>query len=96
MDGDLDHMSREQLVTEVKELRQGIREHQDSTGHDLCWHCPALWSLLPEQSEPLPMVPKLAGVLARVHQASSITRRAGARTAIRLVVCHCGLDGPSG
>jgi hypothetical protein len=47
-DEDLIPMSREQLVAEVKKLRAGIRTHRDSTGHDLCWHHPALWSLLPE------------------------------------------------
>jgi hypothetical protein len=57
MDSDLAHMSREQLLAEVKRLRRGIREHRDSTGHELCWHHPALWSLLPEQSDPLPAVP---------------------------------------
>ena len=29
-----------QLVEEVKKLRMGIREHRDSTGHDLCWRHP--------------------------------------------------------
>jgi hypothetical protein len=57
MDDDLDQMSREQLATEVKRLREGIRKHRDSSGQDLCWHHPALWSLLPERSDPLPVVP---------------------------------------
>jgi hypothetical protein len=57
MDDDLEAMSREQLIAEVRRLRQGIREHRDSTGHDLCWHHPALWSLLPEKTDPLPVVP---------------------------------------
>lgn len=57
MDADLEGLSREQLIAEVKRLRQGIREHRDSTGHELCWHHPALWSLLPETSDPLPTVP---------------------------------------
>jgi hypothetical protein len=57
MDADLESMSREQLVAEVKKLRDGIRKHRDSTGQELCWHHPALWSLLPEQSDPLPVVP---------------------------------------
>jgi hypothetical protein len=57
MDEDLDRMSREQLVDQIKKLRQGIREHRDSTRHDLCWHHPALWSLLPERTDPLPVVP---------------------------------------
>ena len=57
MDDDLEKMSREQLAAEVRKLRRGIREHRDSTEHDLCWHHPALWSLLPQQSDPLPTVP---------------------------------------
>ena len=57
MDHDLDLMSRDQLVLEVKKLRQGIRAHRDSTGHELCWHHPALWALLPEHTDPLPVVP---------------------------------------
>ena len=48
MDDDLDVLTREQLVDEVKRLRAGIRAHRDSSGHDLCWHHPALWQLLPE------------------------------------------------
>lgn len=58
MDEDLDHLSREQLVAEVRMLRNGIRAHRDSTGHDLCWHHPALWSLLPEKTDPRPVVPE--------------------------------------
>lgn len=58
MDSDLDDMSRAHLMAEVKKLRRAIRAHRDSTGHDLCWHHPALWSLLPEQSDPLPEVPQ--------------------------------------
>ena len=58
MDDDLDQMSREQLVAEVKRLRAGIREHRDSTGHALCWHHPDLWALLPERTDPVPVVPE--------------------------------------
>ena len=58
MDEDLDAMPREQLVAEVKKLRAGIRTHRDSSGHDLCWHHPALWSLLPEKTLPTIAVPK--------------------------------------
>jgi hypothetical protein len=57
MDEDLDTMSREQLVAEVRKLRGAIRAHRDSTGHDLCWHHPAMWSLLPEKVEPALAVP---------------------------------------
>jgi len=58
MDSDLDQMNREELIAEVKKLRKGIRDHRDTTGHDLCWYHPALWSLLPEKTDPLPSVPK--------------------------------------
>lgn len=57
MDEDLEQMSREQLIAEVTKLRRGIREHRDSTGHDLCWHHPGLWGLLPERTDPIPAVP---------------------------------------
>lgn len=48
MDDDLEAMSSEQLLNEVRRLRAGIRQHRDSGGHDLCWHHPQLWGLLPE------------------------------------------------
>lgn len=48
MDDDLQKMTREELMAEVKKLRAGIREHRDSSGHTLCWHHPGLWGLLPE------------------------------------------------
>ena len=57
MDNDLELMDRDALVAEVKKLRTGIREHRDSTGHDLCWHHPALWALLPEKTKPSIAVP---------------------------------------
>jgi hypothetical protein len=58
MDEDLMAMTREQLIEEVRKLRQGIRSHRDSSGHDLCWYHPALWRLLPEKQDPLPTVPE--------------------------------------
>jgi hypothetical protein len=58
MDNDLDGMTREQLVDEVKRLRNGIREHRDAKMHELCWHHPALWGLLPEKTDPIPVVPE--------------------------------------
>ena len=57
MDTDLDQMTREELIAEVQKLRQGIREHRDGSRHELCWHAPALWGLLPERTDPLPLVP---------------------------------------
>lgn len=58
MDEDLTRMSLEELVAEVKRLRQGIRMHRDSSDQELCWHQPALWALLPEKQDPLPTVPE--------------------------------------
>ena len=57
MDDDLDRMDRAELLAEAKKLRAGIREHRDSTGHELCWHHPNLWSLLPERVDPSIAVP---------------------------------------
>ena len=56
-DHDLEALNRDQLVAEVKRLRAGIRAHRDSTGHDLCWHHPDLWGLLPERIAPEVAVP---------------------------------------
>jgi len=57
VDKDLDQMTRDQLVAEMKKLREGIRTHRDSSGQELCWHHPALWGLLPEKTDPVPAVP---------------------------------------
>lgn len=58
MDHDLEQLSREELIAEIVRLRNGIRRHRDSSGHELCWHHPDLWGLLPEKSDPLPIVPE--------------------------------------
>lgn len=57
LDDDLSRMSRDELMAEVRRLRRGIRGHRDSSGHDLCWHHPQLWGLLPEPMEPDVAVP---------------------------------------
>jgi hypothetical protein len=57
MDEDLDRLSREELLAEVKRLREGIRGHRDSSGQALCWHHPQLWGLLPEAIPPEIAVP---------------------------------------
>jgi hypothetical protein len=57
MDDDLDGMTRDQLIGEVKRLRAGIRAHRDSSAHDLCWHHPQLWGLLPDRVQPEIAVP---------------------------------------
>jgi len=48
LNDDLADLTKQQLIDEVIRLRAGIRAHRDSSGHDLCWHHPQLWSLLPE------------------------------------------------
>ena len=58
MDDDLDQLSRDALVDEVRRLRHAIRAHRDTSGHDLCWHHPDLWGLLPERTDPVPTVPE--------------------------------------
>jgi hypothetical protein len=57
MDEDLVQLDRDALIAEIKRLRAGIREHRDSSGHDLCWHHPKLWGLLPEKLDPAVSVP---------------------------------------
>ncbi len=51
MDDDLDDLTASELRVEVERLRAGIRQHRDGTGHELCWHHPDLWDLLPEAGE---------------------------------------------
>lgn len=57
-DNDLEGMERAALIAEAKRLRAAIREHRDSSGMELCWHHPRLWSLLPERLEPDICVPE--------------------------------------
>ena len=47
-DADLDAMDPAALAAEARRLRVAIRAHRDSSGHDLCWHWPELWALLPD------------------------------------------------
>jgi hypothetical protein len=58
MDEDLEQFNRAELVAEIKKLRSGIRRHRDSTKHELCWHHPHLWGLLPEKVDPEIAVPE--------------------------------------
>ena len=77
MDNDLDAMSR-RMIVEIKKLRQGVRQHRDSSLHELCWHQPQLWGLLPEPTDPLPVVPDLAAIPARMRAGvPAIARHAG-------------------
>lgn len=73
MDDDLNQMSREDLIGEVKRLRAGVRRHRDSSGHELCWHHPDLWSLLPDLDQPDPVVPDWPQFLRGcIHYRSSL------------------------
>jgi hypothetical protein len=75
-DDDLETLSREDLVAEVKKLRAGIRSHRDSTAHELCWHHPQLWGLLPERIEPQIAVPPWPKFLRGcVHYRESLERQ---------------------
>ena len=58
LDSDLATLTRDELIAEVRKLRDAIRTHRDSTEHELCWHHPALWGLLPERTDPQPAVPE--------------------------------------
>ncbi|MDZ4823129.1 MAG: hypothetical protein SH856_06695 [Flavobacteriales bacterium] len=49
-DADLKSKFPQMLIEEVKKLRAGVRTYRDSTGHNLCWHYPGLWNLLPEKN----------------------------------------------
>ena len=49
LDGDLDSLTLDALLAAAKEMRRAIRAHRDSTGHELCWHHPDLWDLLPDK-----------------------------------------------
>ncbi len=57
MDEDLGTMSIQALRDEVQKLRDAIRAHRDASEHELCWHHPDLWGMLPEKTDPLPTVP---------------------------------------
>jgi hypothetical protein len=57
MDEDIEQFTRDELINEIKKLRSGIRVHRDSTKHELCWHHPQLWDLLPEKTDPEIAVP---------------------------------------
>lgn len=49
MDEDLDSLDRAALLAVAREMRAAIRKHRDSSLHELCWHHPDLWALLPDR-----------------------------------------------
>jgi len=58
MDADINDMNTDELIAEVKKLRNAIRQHRDCSGHDLCWFHPDLWNVLPEKSNVAIEVPE--------------------------------------
>ena len=74
MDADLEGMSRDQLVVEVKRLRHGIRQHRDSTGHELCWYHFGALIAATRAIRLLSRHFRLAAISPRLHTVSTITR----------------------
>lgn len=58
LDHDLEKMTKDELAAEVARLRAAIRGLRDASGHALCWYQPELWALLPEKTQPVPVVPE--------------------------------------
>jgi hypothetical protein len=59
-------------VAEVIRLRNGMRAHRDSSGHELCWHHPQLWGLLPKpipDDIKVPAWPQFRGGCLRYREA---------------------------
>jgi hypothetical protein len=89
VDDDVAGMSREQLMAEVHRLRNGIRRHRDTTAHDLCWHHPELWGLLPDATDPIPTVPDWPQFLQGcIHYRQSLDTQAP--TALRTTEPYSG------
>jgi hypothetical protein len=57
LDIDLDAMNHTELLTAARAMRTAIREHRDSIGHELCWHHPKMWALLPDSPNAGMIVP---------------------------------------
>ena len=76
MDEDLDRLTQAELIAEARKLRAAIRKHRDSTLHELCWHHPDLWSLLPEKTDPLPTIPEWPQFMRGcIHYRQSLERQ---------------------
>lgn len=45
----LEVRTKPQSAALSRALNFAIRDHRDSTKHELCWHHPQLWGLLPEK-----------------------------------------------
>jgi hypothetical protein len=56
-DADLSALSHQALLALARQMRAAIRAHRDASGHDLCWHHPDLWKLLPDPPKGGQVVP---------------------------------------
>ena len=56
-DADLETLDRDELISIARAMRRAIRSHRDASGHDLCWHHPEMWALLPDSPVGEPSVP---------------------------------------
>ncbi|HEX7801194.1 MAG TPA: hypothetical protein VF471_00335 [Pseudoxanthomonas sp.] len=76
VDEDLDRLTQAELIAEARKLRAAIRKHRDSTLHELCWHHPDLWGLLPEKTDPQPAVPEWPQFMRGcIHYRQSLDRQ---------------------
>lgn len=63
-DADLDRMEHAALLAHARAMRAAIRAHRDASGHDLCWHHPDLWALLPDPPKGGQVVPEWPAFMA--------------------------------
>jgi hypothetical protein len=47
-DADLEALDGPALLETARAMRAAIRAHRDASGHELCWHHPDMWALLPD------------------------------------------------
>ena len=57
-DADLLVKDKGQLLAAAQAMRQAIRMHRDTSRHELRWHHPDMWSLLPDESAVPPVLPE--------------------------------------
>jgi len=57
-DHDLTTLPHADLLAAARAMRQAIRAHRDTTEHELCWHHPDMWELLPDPPQVKPIVPE--------------------------------------
>ncbi len=57
LDADLALMAPAELLAAARAMRAAIRTHRDASEHELCWHHPQMWALLPDASQVKPEVP---------------------------------------